>query len=99
MDYRSGLQGSLGLIGGDVGAFVAAPVGGLLWGFGAFALRVAFQWVRAKVRGETFDAFDRPVGPPPDELATGDEDYSDDVHEVVADRESPPIKGDRGNFW
>lgn len=46
------------------GAFVAAPVGGLLWGAGAFALRIAFQWVQAKRKGRRFDAFDRP--PPPD---------------------------------
>ena len=99
MDFRFWFSGSLGLIRGDVGAFVAAPVGGLLWGFGAFALRIAFQWVMARVRGERFDAFDRPVGPPPDELAAGHEDYSDDVHEVVAEHESPPVKGDWGNFW
>lgn len=43
-----------------VGAFVAAPVGGLLWGFGAFAFRVGFQWIRAKLGGHRFDSFDRP---------------------------------------
>ncbi|KAL9600610.1 MAG: hypothetical protein Q9219_003043 [cf. Caloplaca sp. 3 TL-2023] len=41
------------------GAFVAAPVGGLLWGFGAFALRVGLRWLLAKARGYRFDAFDR----------------------------------------
>ena len=45
------------------GAFVAAPVGGLLWGFGALALRLSFQYIRAKVRHERFDALDRPVRP------------------------------------
>ena len=43
------------------GAFVAAPVGGLLWGFGALALRLAFQWTRAKITGQRFTALDRPV--------------------------------------
>lgn len=42
------------------GAFVAAPVGGLLWAAGAFALRVGFQWIQAKRKGTHFDAFDRP---------------------------------------
>ena len=42
------------------GAFVAAPVGSLLWGFGALALRLSFQWVMAKKQGRRFDALDRP---------------------------------------
>ncbi|KAI4186992.1 MAG: hypothetical protein L6R41_003110 [Letrouitia leprolyta] len=42
------------------GAFVAAPVGGLLWGFGAFCFRVGGQWVLAKAQGHHFNAFDRP---------------------------------------
>lgn len=49
-----------------VGAFVATPVGGLMWGCGAFALRVGLQWVQAKRKGHRLDAFDRPfpVQPP-----------------------------------
>ncbi|KAL6713556.1 hypothetical protein ACLMJK_009021 [Lecanora helva] len=47
------------------GAFVAAPVGGLLWAAGAFALRVGFHWVQAKRKGQRFDAFDRPPPPSP----------------------------------
>ncbi len=43
----------------SVGAFVAAPVGGLLWGGGAFAFRICFQWIQAKRKGQRFDAFDR----------------------------------------
>ncbi|EON99074.1 putative urea transporter protein [Phaeoacremonium minimum UCRPA7] len=46
---------------GAFGAFVAAPVGGLLWGFGGCALRLAFQLVKAKVTGRRFDALDRPA--------------------------------------
>ena len=42
---------------------VAAPVGGLLWGGGAFALRVGFSWIQAKRKGRRFDAFDRPSPP------------------------------------
>lgn len=42
------------------GAFVAAPVGSLLWGFGALSVRLAFQWVMAKKQGRRFDALDRP---------------------------------------
>jgi Na+/proline symporter len=42
------------------GAFVAAPVGGLLWALAAFAARIGFWWVRAKVKGEPFMALDRP---------------------------------------
>ncbi|KAI9769429.1 MAG: hypothetical protein M1840_004131 [Geoglossum simile] len=49
------------------GAFVAAPVGGLMWGIGALLARLAFQYIRAKARHERFTAFDRPAleyGPP-----------------------------------
>jgi len=40
---------------------VAAPVGGLLWAFGACALRIAFLFIMAKVSGHRFTALDRPV--------------------------------------
>ncbi|KAE8835428.1 hypothetical protein HRS9122_07698 [Pyrenophora teres f. teres] len=53
-----------GLYGNDwsaFGAFVAAPFGGLLWAFGACALRISFLWVRARVQGTRFDAFDHPI--------------------------------------
>lgn len=53
-----------GLFTGDwgcFGAFVAAPVGGLLWGCGALVLRLAIQFVMAKVKGRRFDALDRPA--------------------------------------
>ncbi|KAK3695513.1 hypothetical protein B0T22DRAFT_438500 [Podospora appendiculata] len=43
------------------GAFVAAPFGGLLWGFGALAVRLSVQFVMAKVKGHRFDALDRPA--------------------------------------
>ncbi|KAK7429708.1 hypothetical protein QQZ08_003734 [Neonectria magnoliae] len=43
------------------GAFVAAPVGGLVWGCGALALRLTAQFILAKVRGHRFDALDRPI--------------------------------------
>jgi hypothetical protein len=46
---------------GVFGAFVAAPVGSFLWGFGALALRLAVQWVLAKKRGERFTGLDRPL--------------------------------------
>lgn len=42
------------------GAFVAAPIGGLLWGFGAFCLRITVQYIIARVKGYRFDALDRP---------------------------------------
>lgn len=44
-----------------IGAFVAAPFGGLLWAFGACALRISALWVWARVKGHRFDALDRPV--------------------------------------
>ncbi|RBR20158.1 hypothetical protein FVER53590_02483 [Fusarium verticillioides] len=55
-----------GLYGNDwsaFGAFVAAPVGSILWGCGALALRLSYQYMSAKIRGHRFDALDRPVDP------------------------------------
>jgi Na+/proline symporter len=53
-----------GLYSGDwaaFGAFVAAPVGSFIWGFGALALRLSFQFVLAKTRGHRFEALDPPL--------------------------------------
>ena len=44
-----------------LGAFVAAPFGGLLWGFAACGLRLATLYVVARVRGRRFDALDKPI--------------------------------------
>jgi len=62
---------------GTFGAFVAAPVGSVLWGFGALGLRLAFQFVMAKRQGRRFDALDRPepeapVAPVGDEVSQED---------------------------
>ncbi|KAI9795483.1 MAG: hypothetical protein M1833_007013 [Piccolia ochrophora] len=56
------------------GAFVAAPVGGLLWGFGALAARLGVQFALAKLQHRRFDALDRPVQALPGSLATEDGD-------------------------
>jgi Na+/proline symporter len=77
---------------GAFGAFVAAPVGGLLWALGAFLLRVAYEKVKSKRNHERFAAFDRP--PPADRSSTAggifrDEDRGSDV--VVSDA-SPEYK-------
>jgi len=56
------LEGGLYANGWSVfGAFVCAPFGGLLWGFGALALRLTIQYLYAKVKGHRFDALDRPA--------------------------------------
>lgn len=60
------------------GAFVAAPIGGLLWALGAFALRLGFTWVTAKIKGHRFDAFDRPPSPTPIAYTGGQEESSDE---------------------
>jgi Na+/proline symporter len=43
------------------GAFVAAPVGALLWGFASLAVRLAVRRVYCWRTGSRFDALDRPV--------------------------------------
>lgn len=54
------------------GAFVAAPVGGLLFALGALVLRLGFLYVYARVRGRQFTALDRPVVHQKPTLWTGD---------------------------
>lgn len=43
------------------GAFVAAPVGGLIWGFIALGCRLGFQFAKARITGGVFDALDKPL--------------------------------------
>lgn len=66
-DAKSGAELILleqGLYEGDwaaFGAFVAAPVGGLVAGFTAMACRLTFLYARARITGRRFDALDRPT--------------------------------------
>lgn len=66
-----------------LGAFVAAPVGGLLWGFAAFAVRIGFLWALAKYKGKRFDALDRPPPMGASEYVGGQEATSEDDQEPV----------------
>jgi len=78
-----------GLYGDDwsaFGAFVAAPIGGLLWGFGALALRLAVQWTIAKVKHQRFDALDRP-------LPLAASAYSGTASETEVEQEAPVSMG------
>jgi Na+/proline symporter len=89
-DARSGAELLLleeGLYTGDwgaFGAFVAAPVGGLLWGFGALGLRLGFQYVRARVTGQRFDALDRPVEAAGQDQEWRPEGEEDEINSEVA---------------
>tara|TARA_R110002060_G_scaffold38059_2_gene49227 strand:- start:521 stop:1591 length:1071 start_codon:yes stop_codon:yes gene_type:complete len=86
--FGSALQGAKlmlleqGLYGNDwsaFGAFVAAPVGGLLWGFGALAVRLTYRFLEARLKGHRFDALDRPayLANTTSEYADGDEIHTD----------------------
>ncbi|KAG6303297.1 hypothetical protein E4U09_000389 [Claviceps aff. purpurea] len=63
------------------GAFVAGPLGGIVWGFGALGLRLSFQYLKAKYRHERFDALDRPAIA----LTSGDSDVDVLRQSVVSD--------------
>lgn len=75
-----------------VGAFVAAPIGGLLWGFGAFVLRIGFQWILSKLKGRRFDALDKPTQR---DLSSSDrrDPFLGDDHPHVENIPSPTSKG------
>ncbi|KAF2717447.1 hypothetical protein K431DRAFT_297764 [Polychaeton citri CBS 116435] len=64
------------------GAFVAAPVGGLIWAAGAFCLRITVQWCLAKKRGERFDAFDKPAAPDAS-FYTGNAEHAEEPEDYV----------------
>jgi len=66
------------------GAFVSAPVGGLLWGFGALALRLSYQYLEAKYKGTRFDALDRP------EVVESIRDEGEDEGHIVYTDEAGP---------
>jgi len=83
------------------GAFVAAPVGGLLWGFGACALRIGWLWMQAKRKGLRFDALDRPPAPnssfttdPQEVLSETPEQVERQDHEV-----SFQVEAQKGRFY
>ncbi len=74
---------------GAFGAFVAAPVGGLVAGCLALALRLGALFVHSKVMGRRFDALDPPVQIP---AAVEVEDEPTTVDE-------PGIARDIGKFF
>jgi hypothetical protein len=87
-----------GLYGNDwsaFGAFVAAPVGGLLFAFAAFAMRLGVHWIKAKATGNRFTALDRPAAPDaafePEERSSLDRNLYVDGHGV--ERTQIDVKG------
>lgn len=106
--FGSALQGAQlilleqGLYGNDwsaFGAFVAAPVGGLLWGCGALVLRLGWQWVHARVKGYRFDALDRPAYLDRERQVAGQGEYadSDEVQEYAG--EGLTVVDHKGKFF
>lgn len=90
-----------GLYGNDwsaFGAFVAAPFGGLLWGFLAFAVRLSFQWVVAKVKGQRFDALDKPDYLTRPRLVEANE-YASEGEVVTDDAEGVVTSYHKGSFF
>lgn len=58
---------------GVFGAYVVAPFGGILFGFAACALRLGVLFLKARMRGERFDALDKPAPRPVIAEPVGDE--------------------------
>jgi Na+/proline symporter len=93
-DARQGadlLLVSQGLTSGDwavFGAFVAAPVGGLLWCFGAAAGRLALQYVVARKQGRRFEGLDRPAAVVPEREAPAGSGSDDGQYDVEGSKKS-----------
>ena len=84
------------------GAFVAASIGGLLWGFGACALRIGWLWIQAKRKGVRFDAFDRPTAPYPPSGSESERISADEARERVERQEredSFHVETQKGRFY
>jgi hypothetical protein len=64
---------------------VAAPVGGLLWGFGALALRLLIQYAIAKIKGHRFEALDKPVSTPGPAFYIGNPSHGEIVEDEVVE--------------
>ena len=71
---------------------MAAPVGALLWAAAAFTLRISYRWITARVKGQRFDAFDRPVPVHPS-FYTGHQNPSEDDQDGITDHEAVTTKG------
>jgi hypothetical protein len=56
---------------------MAAPIGGLIWGFGALAVRLAIQYAVAKIKGHRFEALDKPLSTPDPAFYTGNADHEE----------------------
>ncbi|KAK8067887.1 hypothetical protein PG996_006999 [Apiospora saccharicola] len=79
---------------GAFGAFVAAPFGGLIWGFLALGARLSYQYLMAKKRGHRFDALDRPL------IESGSRsDPDDDTNSVSVQREEVGVSKSTGKFF
>ena len=63
------------------GAFVAAPVGGILWGFGALVVRLTYKFIVAKVKGHRFEDLDRPAYLDSQVEGVGEYAASGEIHE------------------
>ncbi|RYC64977.1 hypothetical protein CHU98_g1257 [Xylaria longipes] len=65
---------------GAFGAFVVAPVGGVIWGFIALVARLGFQYAQSKIHRTRFDALDRPYHA---EVVSEDQDAINPQDEVA----------------
>jgi Na+/proline symporter len=80
------------------GAFVAAPFGGLLWGFGALVVRLSFQWLIAKIKGQRFDSLDKPDYLTRPRIVDTNE-YTDSADITAADEEGVITSHPKGKFF
>lgn len=63
---------------------MAAPIGGLVWGFAALAIRLTIQYATARIKGHRFAALDKPVSTPGPRFYTGNPDHEEIVVDEVA---------------
>ena len=76
-----------------LGAFVAAPAGGLLWAFGASGLRVGSQWLLARLQGYRFDALLRHPPSTQPFLGRNEDGNTGTVGVDSPDQGTPQLKG------
>ena len=81
------------------GAFVAAPVGGVLWGIGGFVTRVSAQKIYSIVTKTPFTALDKPNYLTRPRMVDGSNEYADNSEVVSVPSEGIVVSHHKGKFF
>lgn len=81
------------------GAFVAAPIGGVLWGIGGFIVRVSVQKIYSIVTKTPFTALDKPNYLTRPRMVDDSNEYADNGEIVSVPSEGIVVNHHKGKFF